>query len=711
LVNASLCAQKAFEYPAAPKDSIVDIYHGVTVIDDYRYLENSQDDRTILWLEQQEKVTGKYSRKLLALSNIRQWVYQIYDTEFKPFEKEEKELIEANKPQFKKKFKSATSPPDLYYKRGEHDFFRRLVNGKDHKQFKDDNVIITDYVMSNDYKYATVELSHSGRDWREAFIYDLETGEQLADTIKYIGTLDPVWTGNGFYYIRFDKPEAGKELLNVRTGERLCYHAVNTKQETDKIVFRNPDKENIHGMGYSIIDSANIMLSYPRNIKDKWYTARAIVDISDVENFIPQNFLISPDQQGVFYDVEAIYGDSLIIRSNLGSPNKRVLVCDKTQLNKISELIPEYQDNLINVNRLGKDMIACIYTLDGVYSVLLFNLKGELLKSIAFPVGKSVSGFYAEDDDTHSAYEIHSFFHPSIKYNLNLETLGNEAAGELFIPYRHDKLKTVYVTYKSKDGTEIPMYLTYAKDLALDGTNPTLIYGYGGYGITVQPSYKQEHMVWLLNGGILAIPNVRGGGAKGVDWANAGKGLNKQHAIDDFIAAAEYLQNNDYTNPLKTAIAGGSHGGMLVGAALTQRPELYKAAIPSAGVYDMLRFEKFTVGHVATNFFEFGSVADSLDFHNLLSYSPLHNVRQGVKYPSILVVTGNNDDRVPPLHSYKFLAMLQEKGDHSSPYILKIKQGTGHQGALTVEDYLNGISYRYNFLFNELKIKLKDRVN
>lgn len=712
-------AQKSFEYPITPKDTVTNTYFGVEVEDPFRYLEDTEDDRTKQWLGDQEKVTNKYSRKLLSLSDIRQWVFQVYDTKFKPFDKVKKDHRQANKPEFKRKLKNFNTPPDFYYKRGKNDFFRELVRVKDHKRFREDNVGVTSYSVDDSSKYVAVELSHSGSDWREAFIYDLSTGKQLNDTIKYIGSLDPIWSGGGFYYIRYDKPVKGKELLNVRRGERLCYHRVGSPQEKDKVMFQNPDKENRYRMWYQSLDSIvdkkvnsrKILLNYPRKIKDKWYRARAIVDISNEENFSPQTFLITPNEQGAFYHIEAVFGDSLIIRSNLESPNNRVLICDKTKLNKVSELVPEYQDNLIEVNPLGKDKIACIYLLDGVNSVLIFNLKGELLRSIVFPKGKSVSGFYAKKDKTYSDYWIHSFFHPAIKYKLNLETLASEAAGKLLIPYKHDKLKTEYVKYKSKDGTEIPMYLTYAKDLEMNGTNPTLIHGYGGYGITLKPSYDQENIIWLLNGGILAVPNVRGGGAKGRDWADAGRGLNKQNAIDDFISAAEYLQNNQYTNPDKTAISGGSHGGMLVAAALTQRPDLYKVAIPQAGVYDMLRAEQFTVGHVATNYFEYGSVTDSLDFNNLYSYSPIHNVQKGVKYPSILVITGDNDDRVPPLHSYKFVATLQEKGSDESAYILKVNKGTGHQSALTIEDYLNDISYRYNFLFNELKVKLRDRVN
>jgi prolyl oligopeptidase len=354
---------------------------------------------------------------------------------------------------------------------------------------------------------------------------------------------------------------------------------------------------------------------------------------------------------------------------------------------------------------MGRDKLACIYNDQGKNIVLIFNLKGELLRKIDFPEGKKLNSFYENDDNaTHTDFCISSFFHPDLWYQLSLTDLTFKPSNTISVPYKAETLETRYVSYKSKDGTEVPMYITCLKKTKLDGNNPTLLYGYGGYGVTVRPRFDESLTLWLLRGGIIAVPNVRGGGANGSAWALAGRRLNKQTAIDDFIAAAEYLESENYTNSNKLAINGGSHGGLLVGAAMMQRPELFKAVIAEAGVLDMLRFEKFTIGTVNVNTNEFGNTTNPEDYANLKSYSPLHNIKKNKKYPNLLLITGANDDRVPPFHSYKFLATLQEKASNESLYQVLVINGSGHGGALTAEDFTKKIMCKYAFLFRQLDV-------
>ena len=404
---------------------------------------------------------------------------------------------------------------------------------------------------------------------------------------------------------------------------------------------------------------------------------------------------------------EVFKNDSIFLRTNIGAPNGKVLLANLNTPNKLSEFIPEYDINLHYVNKLGKDKLACVYRKDGQNIALIYNMQGELLRKIDFPKGKKLNEFYEESDEAEiTNFSISSFYHPKTQYQLNLNTLEFKPIESLSVPYDIENLETRYVTYTSKDGTEIDMYITCEKNTVLDGNNPVLMYGYGGYGKTVEPFFKNTTGLLLAHGGNMAVPNIRGGGANGSDWAAAGRRLNKQKAIEDFIAAGEYLINNKYTSPDKLVISGGSHGALLVEASAIQRPDLFKAVIAEAGPYDMLRFNLFTVGGVSLNLNEFGSPDNPKDFKNLKAYSPLHNITKGKRYPNTLLITGDTDDRVPPLHTYKFLAKLQELGDPTGLYHLYITPGSGHGGALAPDDYFDKTLYQYYFMFDQMVIKL-----
>jgi prolyl oligopeptidase len=705
LFSASF-SQKTHEYPIAPKDSTVDRYFDTLIADPYQWMEDPDDPRLAIWLAEQSDITKKYGHKQVQKKKLEaQFRTMFWGTKEETednFIKEES--VSENKYSFKYRTKNYNSSPVLLYKESNKDFYHVLVNPKDFRRSSDDKVVIIKREINEDEDIAAIFISHGGSDWSEVYFFDLITGEQLPDTLRHLRSDRIIWDNKNVLYSRFDEPIEGRELLDNVQGQRLCYHKLGDPQSEDKVLYYNPDRSGASQFYFFEVDE-NLFLQHKFFRRDKSYNALSKVQF-DSSNFQLNNFLIYPDDENIKLDIEIILEDTVVISSNWNAPNKRVLKAVTNQLNNVSEIIPEYDVDLWSVNKLGKDKIACTYRNEGEYLVLVYNQSGDLLKRFDFPKGKKVNHFYEYDDDVnYTTFSISSFHHPELYYQLSLDSLNYYPVEAVSVPYDPESLETRYVKYPSKDGTMIPMYITCLKETELDGENPVLLYGYGGYGHTIEPQFSEAKVLWMLHGGILAIPNIRGGGGEGEDWGMMGRNLNKQNAIDDFIGAAEYLINENYTNPEKLAINGGSHGGMLVCAAMTQRPELFDLVIAEAAALDMLRFENFTVGSTNTNLLEFGTVSDSLEFENLLSYSPLHAIKEGVKYPDVLLITGEKDDRVPPFHSYKFLATLQEIGDPSSNYLLYIIPGASHSGAHNLNDWLDSEMFKYYTLYDELGLR------
>ena len=702
-------AQKQYNYPKPSKDSIVDYYFNTPVNDPYQWMENPVDPRLIEWLEIQKKITKKQTNK-----NTRVWTLRgQLASMFRDVREEKRDDYVENKNKkrreyvFSYKYSRYDRAPDLLYKkRGKGNNFRLLIKAKDFRKNKHDNIVVTGKYVNEKHDLAAITISHSGSDWREAYIFDLNADGKLIDTLKFLRTTSKIiWQGKNVYYDRYDNPKEGRELLDKAKGQKLYYHKLGTSQSEDIVLYQNPDTTGTNAFNYGKVEGKIFFYHFYKQKSGKVLKAISYANM-DPKVFVLNNFLIYPNTSSINISIEEVFGDSAIIKANWNSPNGKVLIANINKLNNLVEFIPEYDVSLRSVNRLGKDKIACIYRNEGAFVVLIFNLSGELLKRMDFPQGKKVNYFFENSKDVeYTDYCISSFFHPDLWYQLSLKNLTIKPKETVYVPYDPKSLETKYLKYKSKDGTEVPMYITCKKGIKLNGKNPTLLYGYGGYGDIIEPRFNEELALWLLHGGVLATPNIRGGGAEGLNWGKEGRRLKKQNAIDDFIAAAEYLINKKYTCSEKLAIEGASHGGLLVGAAITQRPDLFKAAIAEAGVFDMLRFGKFTAGSVNTNISEFGTVSDSLDFINLRSYSPLHNLEKGVKYPNLLLIAGDKDDRVPPLHSYKFLATLQENGDPTSLYHLYLIIGAGHNNPLPKEVYENKMLYKYYFLFSQLGLK------
>ena len=700
-------AQKVYKYPSPPKDTAIDVYFETSINDPYQWMENPNDPRLSEWLESQAKISKKEGNKHKKVLTLRAQIASLYnDVKQKRMEGYvEKSGNPKSKYEFDYKFKNLDRFPDLRYRLRGKEFYKTLVKTKSFRLNKNDNVTITNQYVNEKYDIIAIEMSHNGSDWREVFFFDLISGKQLPDTLKFLRASSRlIWHGKNVYYDRYNQPKEGRELLDKATGQKLFYHKLGTPQSEDLMLLQNPDTTGTNSFRYFKSDDK---IFFYRFFKHRGKILRAVSFANNnPKSFFLKDFLIYSNSDTINLSIEEMFGDTVIIKTNWNAPNGRVLGADINQLNKPFEIIPEYDVILRRVNRLGKDKIASIYRNESRYLVLVFNLKGELLRKLDFEEGKKVKYFYENNPEaTYTDFSVSSFYHPDLWYQLSLKDLTVKPSRSISVPYDPNSLETRYVKYTSKDGTKIPMYVTCLKGTKLDGSNPTLIYGYGGYGTTVEPAFDEPKALWLLHGGVLAIPNVRGGGAEGADWAEAGRRLKKQNAIDDFIAAAEYLISKKYTNNEKLGIIGGSHGGLLVGAAITQRPDLFKAAIAEAGAFDMLRFEKYTVGSVSTNINEFGTTYDSLDFINLRSYSPLHNVKKGVSYPNVLLICGDHDDRVPPLHSYKFLATLQENGDPKSTYQLYLIPGAGHGGALTAKDWIDKLLFKYYFLFDQLDLK------
>ncbi|PLX15000.1 MAG: hypothetical protein C0599_17765 [Salinivirgaceae bacterium] len=707
LAYITLYAQKTYKYPIAPKDSIYDSYFDTIIYDPYQWMENPNDPRLTDWLKQQKKINNKQSRRQTRKQTLyTQWLYLNFDIKRKKIENNiNRKSEEPIKYVFDRYTYNLRKTKNLRYRRKESSVYHKLIETDNYKKNKDDIVTVEHIQVYNTKDIALVELVHNGGDWSELHLFDLKTASKLPEVIKNIISPFAVFIKDGFLYERYDTPKKGRELLDNLTGQALYYHKFKTPQEDDILLYKNPDITNQSRFSVRLIDSL-LFFTHKKTIDGLRYNAIGHAPL-DIKNPISiTDFLIYPDDKNIELNIKYLVGDTIIIKSNWGKPNYNVLIGNINQTNKLEILVPELDIPLYSVNRFGKNKLSCVYKSEDQYIALVLNYKGEILKKFDFPKGKKLNGFFEPDETAeYTQFYLSSYFHPNLYYEISLKDFSIKPIQSIKIPYEQDDFETRYVTYESKDGTQVPMYITCAKDTKLDGTNPTILYGYGGYGTIIEPKFRSERMQWLLNGGIYATPNIRGGGAKGDEWSKKGRGINKQNTIDDFIAAAEYLIEENYTNPEKLAIMGKSHGGMLIGATVTQRPELFKAAIAEAGAFDMLRFHKYTIGSINTNINEFGNINIEEEFLSMLDYSPLHNIKKNVKYPNILLTTGDKDDRVPPHHSYKFLATLQEKGSPQSLYQLYIIPGAGHGGALTCDEAVDKILFQYYYLYEELGIK------
>ena len=581
----------------------------------------------------------------------------------------------------------------------------RQVEGGEPEVFLDPNTFSDDgttslagITFSKDGSLAAYQISEGGSDWRKVIIIDVETKKQIEDTLVDVKFSGLSWVGNeGFYYSSYDKPE-GSELSAKTDQHKLYFHKLGTKQADDKVVFGGTDAQKHRYVGGYVTED------------DKYLLISAAVSTSGNKLFIKD--LSKPDSKletildHTNSDTQVIEneGSKLYLVTNLDAPNKRIVTVDaaKPTPDNWKDLIPE-TENVLNVST-GGGYIFARYMVDAISKVQQYDKSGKLVRDIELPGVGTAGGFGGEKEDKELYYSFTNYKTPGTTFKFNVETGKSEVYRKSGADFDPAQFESKQVFYKSKDGTEVPMILTYKKGLKLDGSNPTILYGYGGFNVSLTPRFSPTRAAWLEQGGIYAVANLRGGGEYGKKWHKAGTQLQKQNVFDDFIAAAEYLIAENYTSSEKLAVNGGSNGGLLVGAVMTQRPELFKVALPAVGVLDMLRYHTFTAG--AGWAYDYGTAEQSKEmFEYLKAYSPVHNVKEGVEYPATMVTTGDHDDRVVPAHSFKFAAELQDKQAGANPTLIRIETNAGHGAGTPTSKIIEQYADIYGFTLYNMGVK------
>lgn len=559
------------------------------------------------------------------------------------------------------------------------------------------------FSLSKDGRYAAVGISEGGSDWRTIMVRDMKTGRYLSDTLRWAKVTGVSWQGKGFYYSRYPQPEPGKELSTKNENHQVWYHRVGTPQSADILVYEDPaNGQRFHGV-FTSEDEEYAFL----NISDRGKGKRgnAIWFRKGRDPKAPFKPLIAEPGDFNYSPIDVVNGQ-FVISTDDGAPNRRVMLADPNNpdRSKWRILIPEKSEPITSVSSAGGKLFVS-YSKDVSTRVYVFSFAGKMEREVELPAIGTAGGFGGERKDKQVFYTFTGFTNPPSIYTYDIATGKSALFRAPEVDFDPNMYQTEQVFFTSKDGARVPMFIVSKKGVERNGKNPTILYGYGGFNISVTPSFSMSRISWLEQGGIYVSVNLRGGSEYGESWHEAGMLLNKQNVFDDFIAAAEYLIENKYTSPQYLACQGGSNGGLLVGAVINQRPDLFRVAIPQVGVMDMLRFQKFTIGWnwIA----EYGSSeANEAQFKNLYAYSPLHNIRSDLKYPAVMITTADHDDRVVPAHSFKYAATLQEKYKGDQPMLIRIDTDSGH-GASNLTKALEGIADIYAFTFYMMGLKPK----
>ena len=654
------------EYPATRKDAVEDDYHGTKIADPYRWLEDDNSADTKAWVAAQNKVTFGFLETIPQRERIRERMTKLWNFErfTAPFQRGGRYFFTRNS--------GLQNQRVLYVAAALEAEPRVLIDPN--TLSADGTVALTDSVPSEDGKLLVYGLSRAGSDWEEFRVRDVETGLDREDSLRWVKFSGASWAkdGSGFYYSRFDEPKAGDELKGTNEFQKLYFHKIGTPQSADVLVYERKDHADWNLTGSVTDDGRYLIIHVSQGTDPKsrvYYKDLAVADAKVVE------LLNDFDAAYDFLDND---GPVFFFRTDLAAPRYRVIAVDTREPARAQwrEVIPQAAEKLDSVGFVGGQIIA-EYLKDAHSQVKCFDGAGKFLRELELPGLGSVAGFGGRRGDAETFYSYASFTEPGAIYRLDVASGKSAVWRKPVVDFDGAAYETKQVFYTSKDGTRVPMFITHKRGLVLDGSAPTLLYGYGGFNISLTPAFSVARAVWLEMGGVFALANLRGGGEYGADWHTAGIKLKKQNVFDDFIGAAEWLVREKYTRPDKLAIQGGSNGGLLVGACLAQRPELFGAALPSVGVMDMLRFHKFTIGWAWKS--DYGSSENADDFKALLAYSPYHNLKPGTRYPATLVMTADHDDRVVPAHSFKFAARLQESQAAAAPPVLiRIETSAGH---------------------------------
>jgi prolyl oligopeptidase len=646
----------------------VDVYHGIEVIDTYRWLEEDvrESQRVRDWVNAQNKVTFEYLQSLPRREQIKERLTELWDYEkySVPGKVGSRYYIAKN---------DGLQNHHVIYVMDSLDGQRRVLLNPN-KWSKDGTTALGGMSFSEDGRFVAYAVQDAGSDWRTWKIRDIETGEDLADTLNYLKFTGAAWDpkSKGFFYAKYPDPDPNEQFTSLNKKMKVMYHSLGTSQENDVVVFYRPDHPE-WGYGVDITDDGDYLILTIWVGTDEKY--RIMYKDLDQPYAMPIDLIGDFENEYSFIDND---GPVFFFRTDFEAPNRRVIAIDtrKPERENWKEIIPEIQEPLRLVN-LVNNLLVCSYLKDVTTQVKLYTMDGRYLRNVEFPGLGRASGFGGKRRDTETFYSFQSFaVSPSI-YRYDLVTGESKLLEQAKVGFDPKEYVTEQIFYKSKDGTRVPMFITHKKGIKRNSSNPVLLYGYGGFNISILPRFSALRLVWMEMGGIYAVANIRGGGEYGQKWHESGKKMQKQNVFDDFIAAAEYLIESKYTCPEKLGILGGSNGGLLVGACMTQRPDLYAVTIPVVGVMDMLRFDEFTAGRFWVD--DYGSAKDSKEmFEYLKGYSPYHNLKRGVRYPTTLITTADTDDRVVPGHSFKFTAQLQHCHAGDNPVLIRIETRAGH---------------------------------
>ena len=690
MATTTLMAQN-IQYPKAVKDGTTDTYFGTVVADPYRWLENDTSAQTTAWVEAENQVTNAYLAKIPFRQKLLNRL-----TELANYEKISAPRKRHGKWYFFKN--DGLQNQSVMYVMDEL--------GGTPRVFLDPNSLSTDGTValqgvyfSHNGRWAAYSISRSGSDWQEFYVIDLKTGQLTSDHIEWAKFSGADWQGDGFYYSAYDAPEKGKEFSNVNETHKIYYHKIGTPQSQDVLFYQNPARPKCF-YDVSINEEETVMYLF-----ESGAGAGNNLYVRDLRQPNSQFIQMTSDMDYQYSPV-LTDGDKLYLYTNYGAPKGRIMTADihRPGLADWQELIAEQQNTLGDISVINRQLILT-YKQDASDHAYVYGLDGHLRHEVKLPSVGSV-GFTGDKKEPECFYTFTSFTQPGTVYRYDMDRNESTLYSAPKVKFKQDDYVSEQVFFQSKDGTRIPMFLTYKKGLKRDGKNPVYLYGYGGFNISLPPSFSAIRILFLENGGIYAQVNLRGGSEYGEEWHLAGTKMQKQNVFDDFIGAAEWLIKEGYTSKEKLAIVGGSNGGLLVGACMTQRPDLFRVAVPQVGVMDMLRYHKFTIGWNWAS--DYGTSEDSKEmFEYLYGYSPLHNLKPGTAYPATLVTTADHDDRVVPAHSFKFAATLQECHHGNNPVLIRIDTKAGHGGGKPLAKVLEEQADIYGFIMYNMGMKVK----
>lgn len=674
------------KYPETKKDSTTDNYFGKAIADPYRWLENDTSAETKAWVVAQNKVTQNYLSQIPYREDIKKRLTEIwnYPKESAPFKVGEYYFFTKN---------------DGLQNQGVW-FIKKGLDGKE-ETFLDPNKLTADGTaaisllgFSHDKKYVAYSVAQAGSDWSSIYVMDIATKTKLPDELKWTKFSGAAWKNDGFYYSKFDAPAKGMDLSAANKFQKIYYHKLGDPQQNDQLIFEDKTNPNLY-FGASVTEDDRFLIIYA--------SAGTSGNALYYQDLNETNSKISSLVKGYDHNHNVIdnIDDKLLLNTDLGAENKQVVLVDPKNPDSKNwqKIIPESKLPLEGVGS-GGGFLWASYLKDASTNIVQFELTGKQIGEVKLPAIGTASGFGGYKNDKEFFYTFTNFTTPGAIYRYDI----NQAKSELYkksgLKFNTENYETKQVFYPSKDGTKVPMFIVHKKGIKLDGNNPVYLYAYGGFQISLTPAFSLSRMLFLERGGIYVQPSLRGGSEYGEAWHKGGMLANKQNVFDDFIAAAEYLVKEKYTNPSKIAISGGSNGGLLVGSCMTQRPELFKVALPAVGVLDMLRYHKFTVGWGWA--VEYGTSDKKEDFDYLIKYSPLHNVKAGVNYPATLITTADHDDRVVPAHSFKFAATLQEKYKGENPMLIRIETKAGHGAGKPTTKMIEEAADIWSFVFQNL---------